>query len=548
MPGNKYKILIFMLLAILLLFPRSGMAKDYEISNYDFQIDVTEKGDYIITEEITYNFLEGSFSTAYREINNDRYRGLEFISLIGEERVITEREVKDTATGMKINWKYPSSSAQATFVLKYKAIGGLRATSDKNIMAMNVIEKNWNVPIKDIDVTIRFPDEINQREFTPINDVTVNNSRTVKFNKDELAPNSNYSIEVEFGKIMDVKGPQQKNYALYLLSGLILGLIIVIIEIINTYRNRPDPAPTNLKATDLGFISMANLYYATTNQNKKGISAAVFFLAQQRKIKLISKLNKKLFGQKDAEIKVDILSKDGLTELQEKLIGKLKEKDNLEKFMKDNKAASDIVGKAREQLLEKELLSKKGLNLRKKFVFLGILFIVLSIISMVIGFLSNIALIFGLTAFLMVYGIGSLIKTAFLNVLTPQGRALKDKIEELLDHKKDKFEKLLKEDKKRAVSMFFRELPYLVLHPKFNNHKLNKYKKEFKEVDDFKKPYWIEFDLSELDKTLDALEAVEVIDYVLMSTIMVAAYTSAGAAGAGAGGAGGGGAGGGGAA
>jgi hypothetical protein len=85
--------------------------------------------------------------------------------------------------------------------------------------------------------------------------------------------------------------------------------------------------------------------------------------------------------------------------------------------------------------------------------------------------------------------------------------------------------------------MFFRELPFLVLHPKFNYSQLKKYKKEFKDVKEFKKPHWIDFDLSELDTTIEALDVVEVIDYILLSTIIVASYTSAGAAGAAGGGA-----------
>ena len=543
MKRGKYVVFVIIFLTILLFIPQPGMAKEYEISNYNFEINLTDKGDYIITEEITYNFLEGSFSSAYRDINKGESRGLKFISLKGKNKVITEREVKEKSSGLAINWKYPSSNDQATFILKYKVIGGLQATKNKNILAFNVIEEGWDVPIKDIDVNILFPQNIEQKNFSPLSDVKINNSSLVKFHKNKIDPNSNYSIVVKFAKIMDVKGPQKINYSLYLIYGLVLGLIIALMDIINTYRNKPNPVKTGLNPTDLGFVNLANIYYPTSSQNRKGISAAVFSLAQRRKIKLISKLTKKIFGQKDAEVMVDILSEEGLTETEKKLIVKLKEKENLEEFMKDNKTVSKIAGMAREKLIQKGLLSSKKLKLRKKYIFLGVLLIVLSIISLIVGLLSNLALVFSLSVFLMVYGIGSLIKLSFLPVLSPEGMALKEKIEDLLDQKKNNFEKILEEDNKRALNLFFRELPFLVLHPEFNNHQLNKYKKELKDVEDFKKPYWIDFNLSELDKTLDALEAVEVIDYVLMSTIMVAAYTSAGTAGSsGSGGAGGGGA------
>jgi uncharacterized protein YbcI len=359
----------------------------------------------------------------------------------------------------------------------------------------------------------------------------------IKYHKESLAPNSSYPIRVEFAKIMEVKGPRQKNELLYLIVGLISGLVIVLIDIIKTITDRPETVSVDLEPLDLSFVNMANIFYPKSQQNKKGISAAVFSLAYRKKIKLISKLKKKIFGQKSADIKTKILAKKGLTKIEKILIEGLKENEDLEKFMKDNKTATKVIKSAREGLTKKGLLNKKKLDLRKKIVILSVIFIALSVITVLVGFLSGITFIFGLSIFLMVYGLGSLIKLAFLPVLSAEGIALKRKIEDLLDNKKEIFESQLEKDKEKALAMFFRELPFLVLHPKFNYSQLKKYKKEFKDVKEFKKPHWIDFDLSELDTTIEALDVVEVIDYILLSTIIVASYTSAGAAGAAGGGA-----------
>jgi len=78
---NKRSLILLVILLTGIVFNLNVLAKEYEISDYDIELTLTREGDYLITEKITYNFLEGSFTSAYREISGKGFSGLEFISL-----------------------------------------------------------------------------------------------------------------------------------------------------------------------------------------------------------------------------------------------------------------------------------------------------------------------------------------------------------------------------------------------------------------------------------------------------------------------------------
>ncbi|HLV09557.1 MAG TPA: hypothetical protein VKY40_05065, partial [Halanaerobiales bacterium] len=110
----------------------------------------------------------------------------------------------------------------------------------------------------------------------------------------------------------------------------------------------------------------------------------------------------------------------------------------------------------------------------------------------------------------------------------------------------EQMEGLIQEEKAdQALEFFFSELDYIILHRSFNSYTLNKYKKIFKKAEEVEIPSWLELNLDDLDTTLEQLELIEVIDYLMLSTIIIASSTGASSTGAGAPGSGAGGGGGG---
>ncbi len=539
-----YFFIFFISLILPLTIVQSANAKEYEISNYDIRIDLTEKGDYIITEKITYNFLEGEFSNAYREIKDESLKNLEFISLDGVFTGITSKRIVEDSNGLKINWSYPETDNNAEFVLKYRAKQALASKNNKNVMNY-IIEKGWDVPLRDLDISIYFPKNVSGISVEPENDLIRKNDSMVKLHHEYLSANSGYNLDVKFDKIIDTNYPKIRSPYFYpLIIGLIAGIIVIIFTLIQGYKKRPAPKQTESNIHDFNFIELGSIYYPKSSEKRRGIIGAIFVLAQKGKIKLISKLDSGLFGSKKVDIQVEFLSDKNLSESEKELFKALKKERNLKKFLQKQKYTKDSMKLAREKLKEQGLFNKKGSGSRVSSIFIGVLTLILGIAGLLIGPFVEIPLIMGMGLFLVLFGVSRFIKSAFIPMLSSEGMGLRNDIEGLLEEKKVKFENVLEENPNIAITLFFEELPYLILHKKFNSYTFKKYKKELKKADKFVKPQWIKFDLSELDKTLDALDVVEVIDYLMISTIFIVSSTAGttGIGGSGGGSAGGGGA------
>ncbi|MGM0411210.1 MAG: DUF2207 domain-containing protein [Bacillota bacterium] len=545
---SKKTFYIFIIFAFLILpffLTQNVQGKEYEISNYDIDIELTKKGDYIITEKITYNFLEGKFSNAYREITNNSLKNLEFISLDGVFTNITNERIEESGNDLKINWSYPETDQNAEFILKYRSNQALTSKENKNIIDLKIIEEGWDVPLKNIDISIDFPESVSGISVKPQNDLETKDTSMVKFYKESLDPNESYNIFVEFNKIIDTNYPEEKSPYFYpLIFGAILGILFIIFTVVREYYNRPEPQKTNIKPSELSCIELANISYPKTSEKRKGLVSEIFTLAQKGKIKLISKLDSGLFGSKKAEIKVEILSEEDLSQLEEELINSLKKEDDLKEFLQKSKLSKNIMEIARENLKDLDLFNNKAGRTRITDVYIGVLTSILGVAGLILAPFSGYPSISGISIFLVLLGIGRFIKSALVPMLSATGLGLQKEVEKVLDEKKDEFEKALDEDANKAIELFFSELNYLILHKKFRQNKFKKYKKKLKNADEFEKPEWIEFDMSELDKTIDALEAVEIIDYVMVSTIFILNSTAGvtGVTGAGGGSAGGGGA------
>jgi len=540
-----YIFIIFIFFIIPLLITQNVQGKEYEISNYDINIELTKKGDYIITEKIYYDFLEGEFSNAYREITNSSLKNLEFISLNGVFTNIKNERVEKSGNGLKINWSYPETDQNAEFILKYRSNQALASKENKNIIDLMVIEEGWDVPLKNIDISINFPQSVSGISVEPENDLETKDNSMIKLHKERLDPNENYNIAIEFDKIIDTNYTEEKSSYFYpLIFGAILGILLIMFTVVREYQNRPDPKTSEINPSELSCIELGNIVYPKSSEKRKGIVSEIFTLAQKGKIKLISKLDSGLFGSKKAEIKVEILSEKGLSKLEEELINSLKKENNLKDFLQKPKASKNIMEIARENLKELELFNNRGGRTRVTDIYIGILSSILGVAGLILAPFSGYPSISGISLFLILLGISRFIKSALVPMLSATGLGLQKEVEKVLNKKKDKFENVLNEDANKAIEMFFSELNYLILHKKFKQGKFKKYKKKLKKADEFEKPEWIELDMSELDETIDALEAVEIIDYVMISTIFIVNSTAGatGAAGAGGGSAGGGGA------
>src|SRR5690606_8505554 len=97
---------LVVLLALLAVMGRgSAVAKEYGIGGYDIHLELTPEGSYIITERITFHFIEGEFTKANRRVPGRGFDSLRFISLEGVGVPVETQRVRD-GRNLQVDWTY----------------------------------------------------------------------------------------------------------------------------------------------------------------------------------------------------------------------------------------------------------------------------------------------------------------------------------------------------------------------------------------------------------------------------------------------------------
>ncbi len=549
MSGKKYRAASILLFVVFLVCLVSVplLAKEYEIASYDIQMDLNQEGNYHVTEKITYDFKEGSFSKGYREISARGFEGLEFVSIRGLDRQITDYSVEDDRE-LVINWDFPPTTGQATFLISYRALAALESKDGRNVIDWNPVGSDWQVPIRELDIEINLPQSVSGLEIAPEEDLVSNeNNRKVTFHYSNLPAETYYHLILSFDEIIAMEAEKPSRQLFWsVLIGLMLGIILAGIDVYSGIKNRPEPGVSPLKPESLSFLKIAGIYHSDYTRKKGGLTAEVFSLAMERKIKLVSKPKKGFLNSKKVDVEVKVISEENLTEEEKIIIEGLKDHENLKEFSRDYKFFKRVLNDVKTSLKDDGLISETSLSIKKRLYFTALLIFIPGLAGFIYGLTASWGAVLGTGMALLVWSIGRFIRGALYPALSKDGLGLRDNISRLLDEKKETLDDLIEQNPAGALEFFFDQLPYITLHRRFTAYAFNKYKKVFRKAEEFDLPPWIEFDLSELDTTLDALEVVEVIDYVLVSTIFVAASTGAatgagaGAPGSGAGGGGGG--------
>ena len=480
---TKTKVLLVISLVIICIFSFvvNSQGKSYEISNYDINMNLKENGTYIITEKIKYNFKKGSFSEAYRNISGDKFNDIKFISLKGLNTEAQNIKVDKNGNDLDIKWNYPETTNSATFMIKFKAIQALQSKGDKNTINWQPIGTEWDVFVKDIDIQIYFPESINNLDVISGKGLVSKGSSIVKFHQESLKPNQSYFLKLSFDEIIEMGESNQTVYLWSILIGIILGIIVLIYDIMGSFQDKKKREPGSLSISDLSLTEIGGILYRNQSQRKKALLSEVFSLARSGTIKLISKVEKGWFGSKKATVKVKIIAEDNLSEIQQMIIKGLKKHDTLKKFFQDNKISGKVSKEISNKLKRKDIISQANLQIRKRIgIFSVIFFFIPALITGIFALIKSLPILIGFTVFLIVVGIGRLIKIATIPALTKQGLSLEHELNEYLDQKKKELEDEIESDPAQGLAMFFEELPYIILHSDFKKRDLKQYKKEFK--------------------------------------------------------------------
>ncbi len=167
------RLWLIVVLAVFLVGISAGVAGAQDKSllwqRYDVNIKVESNSDMLVEEIQQIQFTSGVFHFGYATIPLDRVDRLTDISLAevinGQERAYTAGSDSDygfvTSTNnnqLEITWYFPATSDSThTYILRYRAIGGLRIYDGGDQVYWKAIAPDHNFPIQASRVTVTLP-------------------------------------------------------------------------------------------------------------------------------------------------------------------------------------------------------------------------------------------------------------------------------------------------------------------------------------------------------------------------------------------------------
>ena len=540
--------------------------QSYRIENFVIEMEVNNEGDFIITEEIEYNFLEGEFSTAYREVPGQGFSRIDFISMGGVGTALSDYNVSD-GTSLELDWEYPLTTEAATFRIKYAGRAGLISRNERNIVDWQAIGTDWDVPIENAEVKISLPEEPEDIEFTEGGEPTRRAYGDLYFQQENIGAGDSWRLTFNFDEqVVMSEMASIWDYSTWLIGLLIIALILVIYRVIDSYRLMK-PKDKNMELTDeesasyneLSFPDKLILHDYSGAKGSRMLAAIIFFLGKLNLIKLRVEIKDKFFGGEKAEIKLSLAEKAEKAEEVEKM-EEIEEVDDLKVFSglfdeisdgdkKLEKVISkvsiwkEIVDNYKEKSIVKGWLSDDRKQVRKNSLLLGLFLMAISIGMFLDFVISDRVITFLPAVFAGILAIGEFIRYAVIEPLTDTAIKMREKIDNEIDERRDRLEGLVETDSLAALQLILSNLSWLLVDNKMTGSKFKKYRKEIEknitdeQAESLEVPDWLAVDGLE-----GALKAIEVVEYTMTAVYAAVASTAAtsGGAGGGAGGGGGG--------
>ena len=207
----NYRDFLFGFLILSLLF--SGVCtqkaqaddKNYSVRRYDVNVEVQSNGDAVVREQITYQF-SGKFNGILRDIDTDQTDGMEDIRVFVEKgdkfrafhqakkkgRNAYEMTREDGLVKLKVY--ETSKDEEKTFRYEYRMRNVAEKYQDIGVYNRKVIDRNWDVPLNNITITIRIPEGASKEDLKifahgPLTgESRIADERTFVFHVPEVSP------------------------------------------------------------------------------------------------------------------------------------------------------------------------------------------------------------------------------------------------------------------------------------------------------------------------------------------------------------------------
>jgi len=558
-------VLLLLLLLFAIATPAQAQKKVYDISNYDVDLVMRTDGSYRVTEQITFDFRQGNFTFATRNIPLDKIDRITEMQVQSDDVVLQEVKVEMRDEEQFIRWTFPERTGPTTFTLSYTVYGALFATDGTNKIDWDAIGTGWSVPIYDVDVRVTVPAAFglaaSDIRIAPQGEgrlIQTPQGYVASFSHPRLSPGTAYRIIVSFPRQLEGRtssrttstgGPRTPNVQ-QVLAAIIAGLLGLIPGLIGFFRWRgPKFRVTTMEKPDVSLPRAAVLLKGASTAGERAFPAVVFDLAARGHLTL-RRVKRKVWIFSQKKVEVDFHEDPGdLNEFERELIDEMRDYETLEDFgTRARSFRSNMLKQVQANLIDEGYLD----NHRSRSIWLFVTGFAMDMLATLVvlagvfiqGWLLVAAgLLFGL-------GIGAFVAGTRMYTPTEKGARMRAEIEAYLESTRQEIERLRQYDPAEAARAFIRELPWLSLDSDVNRRWVKKLADSLKEArEDLSVPPWAE-DLTDesVQAASQAYVAFQPYYHVTMATAAAVAPSSgaagASAAGAGAGGGAGGGGGG----
>ncbi len=550
---RKTVLIPILVIAFSILFLSSARAdKLYEISDYIIKLDINQAGDFKISEEISYHFQQGEFTSAYREVPGRGFSGVEFISLTGVDLPVIDYQVED-GSSLELQWEYPPEENRATFRLKYLGQEGLISREGRNYVDWQAVGQEWEVPIRNVEVQVSLPEEPVDLQFSRGGEPQAVTMKELSFVRRDLEAGEGWRIGLDFEE--QVSMPEQVLFSDYLgsmIAVVVVALLLIVYRIIRgSQLMRYDPqVKLSLAASnsyqELSFPQLVFLDGQAGDKSARGLAALIFYLGGSGLIKLKLKMKDRLLGGKKAEIIIGP-SETGDSATEPAVFTSLfdylsKKSQPLSKVITRSSIWKDIINSMQQEPESARWFSERRRELKNKSLGLAISSLLLAIIFFLIFLMRDVFPALLPAVFLGLFSLGEFIRYAYIYPLKDEALIIREKITEDIEERREALEQLAEENGVEALKFILRDLPWLLLDNKMTVSKFKGLRKKIEsniddqEAEEIELPQWLAVD--GVQETLEAIKAVEYTFGAVSAAIASTATSSAAGGGAGGGGGG----------
>lgn len=380
-----------------------SQVKRWDFERFDTEVTVNEDGTLTVWETQVVNF-EGSFSVLNRDLSTSRasfdegktygrvdVRNVKVFDLEGnpypDDMWSTDRF--DSTVRVEIN--FSASNEQKGWIVKYDMKGAMIYADDYDRLYWNAVSINRDVPIKESNVTVNLPQEIDMNEVAYTQYIkegggllvsSGTEGSSVWWNASNIDPFAAFTIDVAFPKgYINIPQMYRSSYGwMMLILSVLIGLAGLLIMILLWLKFGRDIGrrgvlvvqygpPKNMSPSEVGFLYKQKLKPAL-------LSATIVHLAIRGYMQIIEDVGNKKFSKKKAfGFKATDKDRAGLNQYEKFIMSGLfslgpyvTEKQLRNSFYVHIKG---IYGAIKDSVMKREFFSKDPAFVRKIYEWVG---------------------------------------------------------------------------------------------------------------------------------------------------------------------------------